>query len=269
MADQIPEPKYIVPFDNGKVKIHTFISPEIFLANATHIIESPNFLVMIDSQLAVPFAKKFRMYADGLGKPIKRLYISHAHVDHFFGIGAAFQDIEVYALPQTIEYIGKSGEGERVALAAVHGEFVPDKIVIPGNFASAGEETIDGVRYIFRVSTNAEADYQLSIELPDLGVYIVQDLIYSGLHLYITQNMDNWVRELENVKKSNCNLFLAGHGEPAGMEEVSNNIEYLLTAQKAFMKKSGPEIFKETLLKAFPDRGGAGIFDFYLPRLFS
>jgi len=70
-----------------EVRIHTFVASFAYnnIANATHIVETRNQLVLVDSQFLVPYARAFRDYADSLGKPIERLYVSHRHPDHWFG----------------------------------------------------------------------------------------------------------------------------------------------------------------------------------------
>jgi len=147
MPDQLPDPIIRVVKESGNVKIHTFISPEAFLSIATHIIESENMLVIIDGQFIVLYAMQFRAYADSLGKPINRLYLSHGHPDHFFGVGAAFSDIAIYALPETISFLEQYGETFRASRAAVFGPFVAEKVVIPTHAVKAGIEYIDGVKY--------------------------------------------------------------------------------------------------------------------------
>jgi glyoxylase-like metal-dependent hydrolase (beta-lactamase superfamily II) len=269
MADQqLPEPIIQVVKDTGDVKIHTFISAEAFLANATHIIESPNALVIVDGQFVVPYAMQFRGYANSLGKPIERVYLSHNHPDHFFGMGAAFDDVEIYALPETIAFLEQSGEEIRASRAAIYGPFVADKVVIPGNAVSAGTEVVDGVTYEHVVNTDAETDFQLALKLPDQGVYITQDLLYSGQHIYITPNLDHWISILEGLESSEYEIFLPGHGKPADKEEVRNSIKYLQFAKKAHAEAADAEAFKAALLEAFPERSGAAIFDIYLPYLY-
>src|SRR5262249_13369968 len=156
------------------------------IANATHIIETKNQLVLVDGQFLVPYAKAFREYADSLGKPIERLYLSHRHPDHWFGTGAAFSDVTIYALPETMSFIQEDGQAS-LSAHWKRGGLAPDRIVVPEKAASPGEEIIDGVRYVFDRVTDAEIDFDLTIRLPDLGVYFAQDLIYSGTHLYLTK----------------------------------------------------------------------------------
>ncbi len=123
------------------VKIHTYLSNAL---QATHIIESENSLVLVDSQFMAPFAVEFREYADSLGKPIERVIISHAHPDHFFGLGAAFEDLEdiVYALEGTRQFIEEVGPGMLENMKPRLGDAAPEKIVVPGQTLEPGTQPL-------------------------------------------------------------------------------------------------------------------------------
>jgi glyoxylase-like metal-dependent hydrolase (beta-lactamase superfamily II) len=269
MSAQLPDP--IIDIRKaGDVRIHTFISSftDDNIANATHIIESKNKLVLVDGQFLVPYARDFREYADSLGKPIERLYLSHRHPDHWFGLGTAFNDIAIFALPETISFIKEHGEASRKDHLPKMGDLAPDKIVVPQNVVKPGEEIIDGVRYIFREVLNTEIDFLLTIGLPEIGVYIAQDLIYSGTHLYLTQYRENWIRVLQSMLRSDYELFMPGHGWPADKVEVGKNIEYLSAAEQAIDHKLTKYTLRDFMLQRYPERKCPGIFDTYLPRLF-
>ncbi len=263
-----PQPHTEIVFDSAGVRIHTFTAPEAFLANSTHIIETPNALVVVDGQFVVPFAAAFRQYADALGKPIERVFLSHAHVDHFFGVGAAFSDVPVFAPAGTIALLTRSGEAMRADRATQYGPLVPESIVIPQHEATAGRETIDGVDYDIEIVANAECDEQLLITLPDLGVTIAQDLIYSGAHVYITPDPAAWISVLERLRNSASTVFLAGHGPVADAAEVQRNIDYLTFAHRTFTATTDPEQFKAAILAAYPQRTGAVLLDICVPRLY-
>jgi glyoxylase-like metal-dependent hydrolase (beta-lactamase superfamily II) len=254
----------------GDVRIHTFLSSFEYdnIANATHIIESKSALVLIDGQFLAPYATQFREYADSLGKPIDRLYLSHRHPDHWFGLGTAFSDIALYALPETISFIEQNGEASRQDHLQKLGDLAPDKIVVPQNAAKPGVETIDGVQYAFDRVTNTEIDFLLTIRLPELGVYITQDLLYSGTHLYLTKYMEHWIHILDQMLISDYDLFMPGHGLPADKNEVARNIEYLAAASQAVGNGLTNDAFKAFMLQRYPERKCPGIFDIYLPRLF-
>lgn len=282
MPAQLPDPITMVT-RAGDVRIHTFVSAftDNNIANATHIIESKNKLVLVDGQFLASYAREFRAYANGLRKPIDRLYLSHSHPDHWFGLGTAFDDIAIYALPETIQFIDQHGEASRKDHLKL-GDQAPDKIVVPQHavnpkhinvvdprsMAESDEETIDGVRYIFSKVTDTEIDFLLTIGLPGLRVYITQDLLYSRTHLYLTAHIDHWIEILEKLLKSDYELFMPGHGFPADKIEVARNVEYLSAAQHAIETGVTKYDFKAFMLQRYPARQCPGIFDIYLPRLF-
>jgi len=182
-------------------------------------------------------------------------------------LGAAFGDVTIYALPETMDFIREHGEDSRSDHWKL-GDLVPDKIAVPEKVVGPGEETIDGVRYVFDRVTETEIDYHLTIGLPELGVFFTQDLIYSGTHLYLTQDMGHWIRVLQEFLVADYDLFMPGHGLPADKNEVARNIEYLSAARQAVGDGLTGDAFKNFLLQRYPERKCAGIFDIYMPRLF-
>jgi glyoxylase-like metal-dependent hydrolase (beta-lactamase superfamily II) len=269
MSAQLPDPIKLIAKQAGDVRIHTFISSFAYdnIANATHIIESTNKLVVVDGQFLAPYAKRFKEYADSLGKPIDRVYLSHRHPDHWFGLGAAFSDVAVYALSETVSFLRDHGEDARKDHWKL-GDLVPDRIVIPQEIVTPSEQTIDGVKYVFSKVVDTEIDFLLMIGLPELRVLIPQDLIYSGTHLYLTSDMGHWIQVLEEMLVSDYELFMPGHGLPADKNEVARNIEYLAAARQAIANGLAGDAFKDFMLQRYPERKCPGIFDIYLPRLF-
>ncbi|KLN64978.1 MULTISPECIES: hypothetical protein [Vibrio] len=271
MSTPITSPIKIMVKNTGEVKVHTFISSYEGnnIANATHIIESTNMLVVIDGQFLRPYAKMFREYADSLGKPIGRVYLSHRHPDHWFGLGDAFDDVEIYALPETIEFLKEHGEASREDhISKLGADLAPEKVVIPQNAVYPGLQVVDGVEYVIERVVDTEIDYALTIKLPQYGVYIVQDLLYSGTHLYLTQYIDHWLEILQQMLISDYEVFLPGHGFPADKKEVTENAKYLLAAKQAIDNGLKDEAFKTFMLSRFPERECPAIFDIYIPRLF-
>jgi glyoxylase-like metal-dependent hydrolase (beta-lactamase superfamily II) len=277
MPAQLATPMRQIVRRAGDVRIHSFISSFEYddLANATHIIESKNKLVLIDGQFLTPYAKQFRAYADSLSKPIDRLYLSHRHPDHWFGLGTAFEDVSVYALEETIDFIKRKGEATRQDHLAKLQDLAPDKILLPQNVVEPGKCVIDGVTYLLDKVVDTEIDFLLTIRLPELGIYIAQDLIYSGTHLYLygaelysTDAIARWRQVLQDMLDSDYDLFLPGHGFHADKAEVARNSEYLAAAKQAIDSGLKGGAFRDFMKSRYPERKCAGIFDIYLPRLF-
>ena len=274
MTTQPSDPMLSAPIrmvvkQTGDVRIHTFVASfaGTNIANATHIIESAHSLVLVDGQFLTPYATQFRAYADSLGKPIDRLYVSHRHPDHWFGLGAAFGDVPVHALADTASFIRDHGK-DSVADHGKLGSLLTDRVVVPTHVVEPGEEVVDGVRYLLEEVTETEIDTLLVVKLPELGVQFVADLVYSGTHLYLTSELTHWMEVLEEMLLSDDELFLPGHGLPADKNEVARNIEYLAAADQAIAGGLTGDGFKDFMLRRYPERLCPGIFDIYLPRLF-
>jgi glyoxylase-like metal-dependent hydrolase (beta-lactamase superfamily II) len=265
---ELPLPDSRVVLDRDGVRIHTFTAPDAFLANSTHLIETANAVVVVDGQFAVPYAGAFRAYADDLGKPIDRLYLSHAHIDHFLGIGAAFADVEVYAAGGTTDALRAHGETMRADAAARYGALVPEHIVVPQHIVTPGVDVVDGLKYETDVVSDAECGTQLVITLPDLGVTVAQDLVYSGAHLAVTPDTVHWAETLHLLRESASTLFLAGHGGVADAAEVQRNIDYLAVARQVHATAEGPEQYAATMLADYPARTGAALLEIEARRLY-
>ncbi len=254
--------------DYGDIVVHSLTAPEQVFADSTHIIETPNSLVLLDTQFLLPMALDYRAYADSLGKPIDRLIISHAHPDHFLG-GEAFADVDMYALAETADLIEANGQAEVDEKQADFGDAIASSFVGP-EALEPGSVDIDGVTFEFSKVLNAEAEVQLVTTVPEYDVVYVGDIVYSGVHLILAGAPPTWTEALENLKaaSSESTVVLAGHGLPGTASLYDENIAWLAKAGELLSEGGTAESFKSGLVEAFPDLGMDAAIDFVTPFLF-
>ncbi len=251
------------------VTLHTLTAPVEVFANTTYVLEGENSLVLVDTQFLLPNALDMRAYADSLGKPIDRMYITHEHPDHFLG-SEAFADVPIFALTEVAERIAEIGDAE---VAEKQADFGPEAIA--GSFVSPepiepGTVEIDGMTLELGRVVDAEAPVQLTIALPGTGAILVGDIVYSGVHLIMAGAPDTWTVALEDLQATadEYPLVLPGHGDPTDPSEYAVNIEWLATFAELSGTAGSADEFKQGLVDAFPGRPMESAIDFVLPFLF-
>jgi len=250
---------------NKDVKVHTYMSPPAMFANTSHIIELKDELIVVDGQFFAPYALELKKFTDSIGKPVTRFYISHDHPDHYIGFGDAFPNVKVYALAETKASIEQTGQSILEQRQAQFGPMIATKLNKPSAIQQPGEETIGNVKFVFEKSLSNESTVSLVIKLPELGVYIAQDIVYNKIHLFIEGDTKGWGNALRKImKEKSYKTVLSGHGKEGGSELLKDNLTYLAFANETILNSKNKEEFKAAIIKKYPEYGGEQLIDIYL-----
>ncbi|GAV40457.1 MBL fold metallo-hydrolase [Streptomyces acidiscabies] len=244
----------VTVLDRGPVRIHSYMSPADTFHATTQFIETPARIIAVDAQLLPAHADEAVAYAKGLGKPLDRLIVTHAHPDHYNG--AARFGVPVHALPQVREQIIARGDsvlptGEPIPAAT----FTPTVDLVPGT------EVIDGVPFVFEALTGGEAEDEIVVKLPGQRVLIAQDVIYHDVHLYLGNNdIPGWERTLATLAADPAyDTILPGHGLPAG-PEIYDRVRGYLTDARELLGADG-EAYKKAIVDRHPSYTGPFLID--------
>lgn len=248
---------HIKTFDD--LRVHSLVAPEISSGTATHILETPESLIVVDTQMLRDYARAFRAYADKLDKPISHVIVSHAHPDHYFGL-EYFEDLPTFALAPTLVQMKQRGNFHLRNHRENEGECdaVTDRVRMPAATLEPGPKTIGGIEFLFEHLKRGEDNDQLVIAAPAHGVLVLQDLMATDTHGYVGGGMvDGWVAHLERYSQdSRYTYILAGHGVPTDASGLTTMIDYVQDgAQLLNSTESGPA-FIEAMHKRFPDKHG-------------
>lgn len=261
-----------VPMEHGSMavtefkdsKIHSYQSPNLTGCVTTHIIETPERLIIIDGQRSVIYGEEIRKYAESLGKPVDRMIVSHLHPDHWFG-AYQFRDVPIYSLKQTQGEIDELGEFFIEISKPSLGEHVPPEKVVPDRIIADGSsETIDGVTLEYKHVTDAESDNMLTIFLPNEKVLIAQDLLYNNCHLFCGHgNFQGWQDSLRQMRKdTSYDLVLPGHGANEGSRQaIDDALVYLEFVESVYSKVSTGDQLKSAIIDRYPSYMAASLVD--------
>lgn len=244
----------VTVLDKGAVRIHSYMSPADTFHTTTQLIETPARVIAVDAQLIPAYADEAVAYAKGLGKPLDRLIITHAHPDHYNG--AARFGVPVHALAQVREQIVARGDSRLPS-----GLVIPVADFTPTVEITAGTEVVDGIPFVFQAVSGGEAADELLVKLPEQGVLIAQDLVYHDVHLYLgNDDIAGWQQVVDALAaESGYDTILAGHGLPAGPEIYEEVRRYLADAHE--LLGDDGEAYKKAIVDRYPSHVGPFIID--------
>ncbi|MBK9083356.1 MAG: MBL fold metallo-hydrolase [Rhizobiales bacterium] len=238
--------------ERGGVRVHTYMADASGAMVTSHIVETQAGLVLVDGQFVAPSALELKRYIASLGRPIARAMLSHMHPDHWFGFALLGVE-QVHAGPITAKFIAERGA------AVVAERKVETKAPAIVGLVADGEETIGGVTFRTRAALDTEAPEIVTIELPQAGILIAQDVMYNKVHAVVTRQIDQWVATLKGLESRAGELpvILAGHGEPAAPANIASLVTYLEAVKPLLAANIGKEdqakAITDEIARAFPD----------------
>jgi metallo-beta-lactamase superfamily protein len=252
----------------GPVKIHSYLSPLDGFHVNTQMIEGPTAVVIFDGQLLLPYADEVASYVQGLGKPVDRIILSHAHTDHWSGLQVLtqrFPDARVFALDGVADQLRARGSARLDSFRPIYGDRIATKVTIPTETVTEGLQRIDGITYDFKRFVDAEADLQLVALLPEQKVLMAFDLVFSpNEHAFtVVDHFDHWMIVLEQLKAlQDYDTITIGHDTPVHRSAINSTIVYVKRAKEIHAASADAKTYSESLKAAFPDRQQAGWVDF-------
>jgi glyoxylase-like metal-dependent hydrolase (beta-lactamase superfamily II) len=203
-----------------------------------------------------------RQLADSVeasGKRLAKIWISHAHPDHFLQLDLIvdrFPDAKVLTTPNVLEDLRADGPWMFDLVKGRYGPEAADSLVEPtaidGSSLPLGEATLEVVEF-----GAGEAKHHACLHLPDRRAFITSDLIYNGAHLYLQEhNLEGWLARLDEFERFASEhevlTLYPGHGPAGGLSLIQGTREYLQAFATA-VKTGNADSAREALTARFPD----------------
>lgn len=162
--------------------------------------------------------------ADELAGEVRRLtgaqaYLvvnTHWHADHVRGNGA-FVDVPIVGTPRMNELIVADGPGEEGDVVVLPDVLIGDRLEI------VGERTARVLSY-----GRAHTEVDLFVHLPDDGVLIAGDLVWTGIHPKTSDGFPSeWAAVADRLAALAPATVVPGHGPPGTAADVAAMAGYL------------------------------------------
>ena len=194
------------------------------------------------------------------GKTLTRVFISHAHPDHFMGtevIVDHFPAVEVISTPATIANVMEDGPWMLELLQKKLGPKGPQRIVVPRPVPGK-ELTVDGVTLEIVEFEEGESKHVSTILIPSQQAHITADLIYHQAHCYLAEKWpEAWLKRLQDLEafcRNKVSKIYPGHGEPGEPAPLIESTRAYLREFLDAIQLGNAKASEERMLTKFPDR---------------
>lgn len=195
---------------------------------------------------------------------LKAVFATHAHPDHYWGIGhvkEAFPEAICYAMAEDIPTINVQF-GDKVE----HWESIIGKVNLCRKFAELTpvpedhKIMLEGEEIIIFPQVWGDLQYNTVVWVPSIKTIIGSDVLFSNAHPFTCEVSANgrkkWIDAIEKLEKLNADVVIPGHmkhGEPFDGRALKFTKEYIIATDEELAKtKDMKEFFYDMCMK-FPD----------------
>ena len=247
----------------NSLSIKVFFSDESGFSVASVIVMGQTDAALIDAQWSL--SNGHRVVAEILesGKHLKTVYISHAHPDHYFGLGPiveAFPEAKVIALPEVADTINKQMFGKIDHWKSIIGPTnVPTKAVhiepLPNNYFELEGQRIEIIPEIM-----GDMKYNTVVWIPSIKTLYGSDVLFNQAHPFTceitAEERKQWLKDIERLEKLGAEVVIPGHqkpGMPLDLSSFKFMKDYLVATEEELAKTTDTASFFYAMALRFPD----------------
>jgi glyoxylase-like metal-dependent hydrolase (beta-lactamase superfamily II) len=240
-----------------------FFSDEKGFEVASVIVMGKNDAVLIDTQWTLSNAFRVAAEIAETGKQLKTIYVTHAHPDHYFGLGhiaEAFPQARITSLPEDAQIINKQFFGKLEHWESVIGSSnVCRKEVKIEPLAETYLE-LEGQRLEIIPKIMGDMKYNSAVWIPSIKTIVGSDVLFNQAHPFTCEltsdERQQWIQAIDHLEELDAEIIIPGHQKP-GMPFDSSSFDftrnYLIATEEALAKTHDVAGFYYAMVKKFPD----------------
>jgi glyoxylase-like metal-dependent hydrolase (beta-lactamase superfamily II) len=240
------------------LSIQPFTSSEAGAWSNSYLISGESEAILFDVFMLRSDAMLVADKIEKSGKTLQRVFISHAHPDHFMGLDVIterFPDAQVVSTQNVAADIRTDGPWMFSMLKEKLGSEGPRRLVVPDSLAEP-VLALDGVKLPVVEFGEGESKHTAAVYIPELESLLSADLVYNQAHLYLQEkHLESWLARLDEVEafaKDRVATIYPGHGKAAGPELIGQTRTYLRDFADA-IKSGNAKTTEQHMLAKYPD----------------
>ena len=240
-----------------------FFSDEKGFEVASVIVTGKTDAALIDAQWTLSNSHRVVAEIQESGKRLETVYVTHAHPDHYFGLGPiaeAFPSARVIALPEVAATINRQFFGKIEHWEKTIGPTnVPRKEV---QIEPLGELyfELEGKRIEIIPRVIGDLKYNTVVWIPSIGTLYGSDVLFNQAHPFTCEVTADeraaWVEAIDRFEKMRPEVVIPGHQKP-GMPFDSSSFaftrDYLLATEEELARTQDVAGFYYAMVKRFPE----------------
>ncbi|MFJ2667524.1 MBL fold metallo-hydrolase [Nocardia fluminea] len=204
------------------------------------IVSGPTEAVLIDAQYLKDDVRDLGDLIERTGKTLTTIYVTHAHQDHYLGIGPLkerFPEAKCVALPHIIEAMKESRHEHAELWESMFG----DSSVADGALPDPIEGDtfyVDGSPVKIIEVKQADISPTTIVHIPAIDAVVAGDAIYNEIHpmlgLSTPDEWQDWLETVDLIEKLNPRMIVAGHRRPDGDDYA---VETMIAQTRAYIQQ--------------------------------
>jgi glyoxylase-like metal-dependent hydrolase (beta-lactamase superfamily II) len=240
-----------------------FFSDESGFEVASVIVMGKTDAALIDAQWTLSNAHRVIAEILETGKILKTIYITHAHPDHYFGLGTiaeAFPKARIVALPSEANIINKQFFGK-----VEHWENVIGPLNVPRKTAKIEPLAdnyfeLEGKRIEIIPKVMGDMKYNTAVWIPSIKTLYGSDVLFNQAHPFTcevtAEERQQWIKDIERLEKLGAEVIIPGHQKPGMPFDYSSCTfmkDYLVANEEVLAETDDVAGFYYAMVKRFPD----------------
>lgn len=247
----------------GSLTTKVFFSDEKGFEVASVIIMGERDAILIDAQWTLSNA--YRVIAEILetGKELKAIYVTHAHPDHYFGLGTiaqAFPSARVVALPSVSKTINKQFFGKIEHWEMVIGKTNVPRIKVEIEPLDRNYLELEGYRIEIIPEIMGDLKFNTVVWIPAIKTLYGSDVLFNQAHPFTcevtAEERKKWIEDIERLEKLGAEVIIPGHQKP-GMPFDSSSFtftkDYLIATEEELERTKDVGCFFYAMVQRFPE----------------
>jgi glyoxylase-like metal-dependent hydrolase (beta-lactamase superfamily II) len=241
----------------------TFFSDEKGFEVASVIVMGKKDAVLLDAQWTLSNAHRVITEILETGKNLTTIYITHAHPDHYFGLGeiaAAFPKARVVAIPSEADVINKQFFGKIEHWEGVIGAHNVCRKTADIKPLEENHFELEGQRLEIIPKVMGDMKYNTMVWIPSIKTLYASDVLFNQAHPFTceltVEERKQWIADVDKIEKMGADVIIPGHQKP-GMQFDKSSLdftrEYCVATDEELARTDDVAGFYFAMLNRFPE----------------